>query len=182
GRFLPTSEPERATIPGAPTVAEVLKDFKPPQAMAAGEAFLPTPQNINARTKRSVLPNGMKIALLPKKTRGEMVNFALRGRYGDEQSRFGKSTLESVAGSMLTRGTTRYTREQLADEFDKLKASVGIGLASASAQTTKPNFIPTLELIAHVLREPSFPQRELDQLRKQWIASLESEKSEPAAL
>src|SRR5204862_6670819 len=88
----------------------------------------------------------------------------------------------SVTGSMLTRGTTRYTREQLADEFDKLKASVGIGLAGATAQTTKPNFIPTLELIAHVLREPSFPQRELDQLRKQWIASLESDKSEPAAL
>ncbi len=182
GRFFPTSEPERVPVPTAPAVADVLKDFKPSQAIAAGEVFDPSPANIDARTRRYTLSNGMKIALLPKKTRGETVNVVMRSHFGDEQSRFGKSALESVAGQMLTRGTTRYTRSQLTDEFDKLKASGSVGLGSVRMQTTKPNLIKILELVAHVMREPAFPQTELDQLRKQWIAGLESDKSEPAAL
>ena len=182
GRFIPTSEPERAAIPATPTVAEVLKDFKPTQTMVAGEVFDPSPQNIEARTRRYTLANGMKVALLPKKTRGETVHLALRSHYGDERSRFGKSTLESVAGHMLMRGTTRYTRSQLADAFDALKTSGDVGLGSARLQTTKPNLARTLELLAHVLREPSFPHGELEQLRKQWIANLESDNSEPNAV
>src|SRR5581483_507776 len=166
GRFFPTGEPERAPI----------------QTPAAGEAFDPSPANIEARTRRYTLPNGTKVALLPKKTRGETVNLALRSHYGDEQSRFGKSTLENVAGAMLTRGTTRYTRSQLSDAFDGLKASGNIGLGNARMQTTRPNLVKTLELVAHVMREPTFPQTELDQLRKQWIAGLESDNSEPTAV
>ncbi len=182
GRFFPTSEPERALIPTAPPVAEVLKDFAPVQNTVVGEAFEPSPANIEARTKRYTLANGMKVALLSKKTRGETVNVSLRSHYGDEQSRFGKSMLENAAAEMLTRGTTRYTRSQLADEFDKLKVSASIGLGNAWMQTTKPNLVKALELAAHVMREPAFPQTELDQLRKQWITGLESDRSEPAAL
>ena len=44
---------------------------------STGEAFDPTPANLDARTQRFTLPNGMKVALLPKKTRGEAVSFAL---------------------------------------------------------------------------------------------------------
>jgi zinc protease len=182
GRFVPTSEPERASIPASPSAAEVLQGFKPPQAIAAGETFDPSPENINARTKHYVLRDGMKVALLPKKTRGETVNVALRARYGDEQSRFGKSALESVAGAMLTRGTTRYSRAQLTDEFDRLKVSGNVGLGNAFLQTTRPNLVKALELAVHVMREPTFPQTELDQLRKQWTADLESDRNEPTAV
>jgi len=182
GRFLPTDGPERAPIPKAPLVAEVLKDFAPAPTMTAGEAFDPAPANIEARTHRYVLPNGMKVALLPKKTRGETVNLVLRSHYGDTRSRFGKSTLEGFAARMLMRGTTRYTRSQLVDELDKLKASGGVGLGSAQMRTTKPNLTRTLELVAHILRNPTFPDTELEQLRKQWITELEAGKSEPGAV
>lgn len=182
GRFLPTDEPERAPIPKAPLVAEVLKDFAPAPTMTAGEAFDPAPANIEARTHRYVLPNGMKVALLPKKTRGETVDFVLRSHYGDTRSRFGKSTLEGFAARMLMRGTTRYTRSQLVDELEKLKASGGVGLGSAQMRTTKPNLTRTLELVAHILRNPTFPDTELEQLRKQWITELEAGKSEPGAV
>ena len=45
--------------------------------MAQGEAFDPSPANIEARTQRATLPGGMKLALLPKKTRGGTVVVAL---------------------------------------------------------------------------------------------------------
>jgi len=182
GVFLPTKEPQRAEIPEAPKAAEVLKSFTASQTMAAGEAFDATPANIDARTKRYTLANGMKVALLPKKTRGETVNVTLRGHYGDEQSRFGKSALLSVTGQMMSRGTTRYTRAQLSDEMDKLKISGSIGLANASLRTTKPHLVKALELSAHVLKEPTFPADELEQLRKQTLTSLDSGKSDPGAL
>src|SRR5688572_31391548 len=41
---------------------------------AAGEAFDPSPSVIEARVTRSTLPNGMKLSLLPKSTRGNTVN------------------------------------------------------------------------------------------------------------
>ncbi len=43
-----------------------------------GEAFDPTPANLEARTERVKLANGMTLAMLPKKTRGEIVRFSLR--------------------------------------------------------------------------------------------------------
>ena len=182
GRFVPTDAPQRAPLPTAPRVADILKDFAPAPTMTAGEAFDPIPANIEARTRRYVLPSGMKVALLPKRTRGETVNVVLRSHYGDARSRFGKSILEGFTAQMLMRGTVRYTRSQLVDELDKLRASGSVGLGGTHMQTTKPNLTKTLELIAHISREPVFPQAEMEQLRKQWITNLERGKSDPIAV
>jgi len=182
GRFIPTSEPDRAEIPEAPTLVQVFKDFKPPEALAAGEDFEATPEAIDARTQRHTLPNGMKVALLPKKTRGETVNVVLRSHNGDEQSRFGRSAAIGLANQMITRGSTRFTRAQLADEFSRLKISGGVGLGSATLQTKREHLVAALELTAHLVREPTFPESEFEQLRKQMFAGLESNKSDPGAL
>jgi zinc protease len=182
GQFIPTTEPMRAEIPAKPSLVEVLATFKPSEAVAAGEAFDPSPENIEARTKRYTLSNGMKVALLTKKNRGETVNVVLRSHYGDEQSRFGKSMLIGVTSQMLSRGTTRFTRAQLADEFDKLKISGGVGLGSGSLQTTRPNLVKSLDLAAHIIREPTFPAAEFEQLRKQILTNLDSGKSDPNEL
>ena len=53
----------------------------------------------DARTKRSELPNGMKVALLSKKTRGGTVVATLTVRFGDEKTLFDKATV--VIGQVL---------------------------------------------------------------------------------
>src|SRR5262249_39766984 len=50
--FVPDSAPERAEIPAAPSAADLLKDYKGDAAVAQGEAFDPSPGNIESRTKR----------------------------------------------------------------------------------------------------------------------------------
>ena len=70
GMFTPTPKPDRAEIPPTPDVAAMLKDYKGDAAIAAGEAFDPSPANIESRTIRSGA-TGLKIALLPKKTPAE---------------------------------------------------------------------------------------------------------------
>ena len=72
--FIPIDKPDRAEIPAPPDVQAALKDYKGRPPVAAGEAFDPSPANIDARTTRATLPAGMKLALLPKKTRGNDVS------------------------------------------------------------------------------------------------------------
>jgi zinc protease len=66
GEFLPDPKPDRAPLPPAVDVAALLKDYKGDTAAVAGETFDPSPANLDARTQRFVLGNGMKVALLPK--------------------------------------------------------------------------------------------------------------------
>ena len=58
--------------PQTPDIAALLKDYKGDAVIAAGEVFDSSPSNIKARTT-NVDVSGVKLALLPKKTRGATV-------------------------------------------------------------------------------------------------------------
>ena len=183
GEFVPDPKPDRAPAAAAVDVAALVKDYKGDAAVAAGETFDPTPANLDARAQRFTLPNGMKVALLPKKTRGESVSFNLTLRFGDEKSVQGKAATGALTGSMLTRGTAKRSRQEIEDGFDKLRAKVGVSGsqtgASASGQTYRAQLPDVLRLTAEVLREPSFPGSELEQLKRQRATRFEASRSEP---
>src|SRR5262249_4203858 len=84
--FIPPKNPDRPEIPATPDVAATLKDFKGSATVSEGEAFDPSPSNIESRVTRSNLPGGLKMSLLPKKTRGGTVVASITIRYGDEKS------------------------------------------------------------------------------------------------
>ena len=182
GIFSPTAQPDRAEIPPAPDVAALVADYKGSAAVAAGEVFDPAPANIDARTRLHELPGGMKLALLPKKTRGGTVVARLNLRWGDEQSKSGRSAACGLASSMLMRGSKMHTREQLRDEFDRLKADVSVGGEGASIETVRENLPAALRLVAEVLRQPAFPASEFEQLKRSLVTSVESQRSEPGAV
>src|SRR5674476_1188945 len=92
GEFLPTTAPDRAEIPATPEAAVRFKDYKGGATIQQGEAFDLTPQNIEARVIRAKLPNGLKLVMFPKKTRGGTVTATINVRFGDEKSLFDKST------------------------------------------------------------------------------------------
>jgi zinc protease len=179
GVFLHDENPQRAEMPKVASAAEMLKDFKPRETTSLAEAFDPTPDNIDRRTKRLEI-DGMKLALLSKKNRGETVFLALSLPSGDEKSLFGRRETAQLTGQMLMRGTSRYTREQLRDEFAKLKINGGVSGQGAAFDTTRTNVAAAIRLVAHVLREPSFPEGEFAQLQKQMITGIESQLGLPA--
>lgn len=181
GVFLHEDNPQRAEIPRVASAAEALKDFKPKQVVVEAEAFDPSPANIEQRVRRVEL-GGMKVALLSKRNRGNTVFFRMSLPAGDVQSLSGQDYAGMLTGSMLMRGTTRFTREQLRDEFTKLHVNGGVGSMSASFQTTRPNIAAAIRLAAHALREPSFPESEFNQLKNQVITSIEASLSEPSSL
>jgi zinc protease len=83
---------------------------------------------------------------------------------------------------MLMRGTMKHTREQLRDEFDRLKAGVSVGGERSSIETLRPNLPAVLRLVAEVLREPAFPASEFEQLKRSALTGIEGMKSDPNAL
>jgi len=168
----------RTEVPPTPTVEEAMEGFVPKAATSTAEAFDVSQANIDKRTKRFKIGN-VDVALLAKKNRGETVNVALTMRIGNEKALFGQRMNARLAGAMLARGTTRFTRAQLSDEFDRLKISGRISGPGASIQTTKPNLEESLRLVAHVLKEPSFPQQEYDQLVNQNVTSIMANMTEP---
>ena len=183
GEFIPDPKPDRAPAPPKVDVAALVQDYKGDTATAAGETFDPSPANLDARTQRFTLQNGMKVALLPKKTRGETVNFNLSLRFGNEQSVAGKATEGTLTGGMLLRGTTKKSRQEIDDAFDKFRAKVGVSGtqtgATASGQTVRAQLADTLRLTAEVLQDPAFPAAELDTLKRQRNTRFETSKSEP---
>ncbi len=186
GMFIPTEKPVRAEIPPTPDVESLVKDYKGAEAVAAGEAFDPSPANIEARTSRSDLPNGGKLALLPKKTRGESVEVRFMLRFGNPASVSGKGQSGEFAAMMLNKGTSLHTRQQIKDEFDRLKANVNFfgsaTMTNVNITTTRPNLAEVLKLTAEVLKDPTFPAEELEKLKNEQLANLESGRSEPQAI
>ncbi len=183
GQFIPTPKPDRAELPPRVDVTAMLQGYKGRAAVAQGEAFDPSPANIEARVQRSQLPGGLKLALLPKKTRGEMVNVVVNLRWGTEQAVMGKAEAARTAGAMLLRGTKTKSREQIRDLFDKLKARVSVDGgptgASVSVETTRQNLPQVMKLVAEVLREPAFDAKELALLQQERLAGLEKARTEP---
>ncbi|MFL5240959.1 MAG: M16 family metallopeptidase [Gemmataceae bacterium] len=186
GLYIPSKEAMRAEIPATPPVEALVKNYQGSQDVATGEAFDPTPENIEQRLRRSELPSGIKVAALPKKTRGDMVTLQLVLRYGNEESLKGYATAATLLPALMSRGTKTHTRQQLNDEFDKLNArhsvAGGPGALSVSLEVKKSNLPAALKLIGEILREPSFPADELDIIKRQRRESLERGKTEPQML
>ena len=186
GMFLPVEKPERAEIPETPDVEALVKDYKGNEAVAAGEEFDPAPANIESRTIRTQLPNGMELAMLPKKTRGESVEARITLRFGDAKSLAGKATAAEFAGSLLNKGTKEHTRQEIKDAFDRLKANVYIGGGATQAYinitTTRPNLPDVLKLVDEVLKEAVFPEDEFEKLKNERLTSIETQRSDPQAI
>ena len=88
------------------------------------------------------LPGGLKMALLPKKTRGGMVQVNLTLRYGDETNLKGLVEACDLLPPLMAKATTKLSRQALADALDEkgttLSAGGGTGVATFTLQTKAP--------------------------------------------
>jgi len=177
GFFIPEDNPQRAEIPDAQTPAELLAAYKPATQGQTGEAFDPSQDNIDKRT-RIVRIGELSIALLPKKNRGETVNVRTNFEWGDLATLTGRSIEGDLAGAMLARGTDKLTRQQIADEMTRLEMTGGL----TGFQTTRSNLPDALKLLAGVLRGASFPASEYEQLTRETVTGLSAQLDDPQAL
>lgn len=186
GHFIPTDTVDRTEVPPTPNVPAMVQNYQGNAVVAQGEAFDPAPSNIENRTHRSQLANGMRLALLPKKTKGATVSISLRLRIGNESNLQGKAEIGQFTAHLLNKGSAGYSRQEIKDGFDKLNADVQIaggaeGL-SASITTTRDNLAATLNLLAEVLKKPLFPAQEFEEFKLALLNQIEQSIPEPQAL
>lgn len=186
GLFLPSKESERVTVPATPNLAEMIGDYKGREALAQGEAFESSPENIQKRTIWIKLSNGLKVALLPKKTRGNSVNFRLNLRYGTPDTLVGRAAAADLLPSLMMRGTTQLTRQQIQDTLDqnrgRLSPSGGLGEVAFAGETNRKNLPAVLDVLRQVLREPLLPADQLEIIRTSKLSALKQQLSDPQFL
>jgi len=184
--YLPTDKPQRAPAPAAVDVAAQFKGFVPQQAATAVASFDPTPANIDANTQRSTLGGGMKIALLPKPTRGAAVSAVLSLQFGDEKSLANLGEVPALTAAMIDEGTAKLTRQQIRDRFDRLQTEVAFasdaGRLTVNITSKREHIAEAIVLVGELLREASFPEAVLEEQRSRALASLEQQRKEPEAV
>ncbi|NDK38423.1 insulinase family protein [Pseudoxanthomonas gei] len=186
GRFVPTDDSQRVEIALAPEAAKVVEGYVGGAGVAAGENFDPSPRNLMARTQTLLLGDGLKVSLLPKKTRGETVVVDASFRFGDEKSIAGRVDAAGLAGAMLMRGTRELSRQQIDQRFEALKTKAVIGgdsqAARMSLNTRKAHLAEALALATEVLRTPVFLESEFEQLRLESVTGMEASRKEPESV
>ncbi len=189
GMFTPVNDKQidRAPLPKQPDVVALTKDYKGRADTSQGEVFDASYDNIEKRTERYTLKGGMKVALLPKRTRGKKVEGRIAVYYGNEKVLKGKTTAADLVADMLMRGSKKHSYQQLKDELDRLKATVSIdsmkpGMAMVNISTTHENLLPVIALMAEVLEQPTFPKDQFDLVTREQLTDLEGNLQNPQAL
>ncbi len=186
GEYIPTEKPDRAEISAVGDIAKLVDGYKGRAPEAKGEAFDASPANMDARTARFTAPNGLKGALLSKKTKGGSVSASLTLHLGTSQSLMDQGAAPGLAAEMLLRGTVDLSRQQIQDQLDKLKATVNISGGAAAVQvnilTIRESLPATLKLVADALQHPSFPAGEAQKLVDEQVSSTQQQESEPTFL
>lgn len=186
GLYEPTSEPDRTKVPLSPDLAEMIGDYKGREQIVQGEAFDPTPLAIESRLERTRLNTDLRTTLLPKKTRGATVNVRLTLRYGNLSDLRNRATAAEFLPSMLKRGTTTRTHQQIQDELDRYRAQLQLlgeaGRVTVNFQTTRDNLPAVLTLVGDMLRNSTLPEEELELLKESQLAAAEQNLTEPNAI
>lgn len=189
GLYLPTDDPVRAPAAPALDLATLLKDYEGSTEGTTTEAFDPSPDNIDASTQQDVLTleNGeVKLALLPKPTRGDRVEARLLIQYGDAELLKGHRSVSGAVAALLNRGTSVLSRQEIEDQLNSLRATAhfsgGPGSVTASLSTTSEHLPELIELVLHLIRDASFPEQELTEFKRQSNTAITNAMAEPDAL
>ena len=178
GTYLPTAQPDRAAIPAAPAVADVVKALRLSSTVAAGESFDATPANLEARVLRRTLPSGILLATLRKQNRGDSVllrmevDWARPGELAQTRRGYGH------VADLLFEGTTTRTRQQQIDALTALRAVVHVnggsqGL-SLSISAERSTLLAALELVADALKNPLLPQAAFERNKARQLSGIEA--------
>jgi zinc protease len=200
GLYVPVSEPQRLAIAPAPDLESLVKDYHGGSVTAAGEAFDPSPANLDARTKIVDL-GGIKAGLLSKKNRGETVSLILTLHYGNAESLKGQTTVAGMLPAMMMAGTKKHDRQALRDELDALGIRINAGMGGMggkkggggggggalgqltfSVEAKCTTLSTALKLLGEILREPAFPETEFDIMKRRALAGSKLAQKDPAAL
>lgn len=152
-------------------------------------ALVPAPAPASAialpRSREFRLPNGA-VVILAEKHDVPLIAFRAILRGGSLGDPPGKEGVASLTGDLLRKGAGKRTAQEIAALVDGLGADLdaGSGLEHTyvAGEFMSRDQAVMLDLIADVLRRPSFPPDEFEKMKSQWIGALTAEKDDPMSV
>jgi zinc protease len=92
-----------------------------------------------------------------------------------------KAGYTAMAGDVMGKGTTTKTKAQIDEATDFIGASLSTSAQSMFGSCITKHSETLLSLMSDVLLNPSFPEEEIEKVRKQTLSGLQSQKTDPAA-
>lgn len=135
--------------------------------------------------ERTTLSNGLTVVLAERRA-VPVVNFRLLVDAGYAADQHGRPGTASLAMAMLDEGTKRRSALQISEELALLGASLSTGsnldVSTVSLSALRDHLDASLDIFADVILNPSFPEDELERLRKQRLAQIQQEKVQPIGM
>jgi zinc protease len=135
--------------------------------------------------ERDFLSNGIEL-IVAERHSVPIVRMTMSLDAGFAADQFGEPGTSSLAMAMLDEGTRRRSAIEISDEMALLGAQIGAGSgidrSSVSLNALKANLDESLDLYADIILNPAFPEEELERQRKQRLARIQQEKSQPVSM
>jgi zinc protease len=135
--------------------------------------------------KTVTLENGLKVIVIEQPSL-PIVQFSLRVRAGAIHEPTDRTGLATFTAMMLRQGTTNRTADQISEAIDfvggSLGASADVERTDVTARVLKKDFQVGLDLLADIVQNPNFPEKEIGIVRNQLLASVRGMRDDPSEL
>jgi predicted Zn-dependent peptidase len=143
------------------------------------------PDTVFPALQRMRLTNGMPVIVAARPdVPVARVGLLFKGGFTADVGR--KPGTASFAMSLLDEGAGKLDALAIADRAERLGAQVTAGASldtvAASVSTLVDQLDPSVGLLADIVRRPTFPEHEIERVRKEWIAGIAREKLSPDSL
>ncbi len=160
-----------------------------PTATAAPQATPPPPAAPRSVTVpkpvERTLANGLRVVVV-ERSNMPLVSAALLIRNGGEVDPPQLAGLADMTASLLTKGTQTRTAPQIAEAIEALGGSIESGArwdaSTASVGVESSRINNAMEILADVVRRPTFKDEEIERLRAQYVDDLTVALGQPGSI
>jgi zinc protease len=139
---------------------------------------IPTPAD-------KTLANGLRVIVIPKSGM-PLIAARLMIKTGGEADPADRAGLADMTASLLTKGTTTKSAEEIARGVEALGATIESGAgwdnSYVAISSLSTNFAEAMKYVADVAQNPTFKQDEVERLREQNVDALSVDLKDPARL
>lgn len=140
----------------------------------------PAPKLQIGQFEKFELENGLKVFVI-ENHKLPTVSFSLTVDV-DPMLEKDKVGLSSMAGDLMSAGTTNRSKEQIDEDIDFMGANLTTYSTGFYASSLTKHVNGLLDITTDILYNPSFPQEELDKMKKRTTSGLKSAKTNPDAM
>ncbi|MDX2079164.1 MAG: pitrilysin family protein [Terrimicrobiaceae bacterium] len=157
--------------------------LNPPGSLAAESESQPS--DAASEIQKITLPNGLRL-LVREDPRLPLVSINAVFRGGLLAEKPETNGITRLFSKALLKGTESRSAEQIADEIEgvggSLSSDSGNNSFSVAVDVMSPDLGKGIEILADVLKNPTFPEREVELEKASLIAAIKAEEEQPTAV